>query len=150
MFGTINKFLFSETEKSSFSYFFAHWSAYQMIALKWRVWKPKFLFHDVEKPFLRLFLPYKHVRKFHRRYHKHHIAYRRPHKINWLELAIDWECSFLTKEDQPMNAWTYAHWFMEQYPEHKEKIEQNLLPLLIKIGANVPFNRNEVNNKLEE
>ena len=137
------RFLFPEEKKSTFRYWFAHWAAYQLVALKWGVWKFRFLFHDAEKPFLRLFLPYRYVRKFHRKYHRHHISYRNPKRIDWLGLGIDWECSMYSKASQPMNSWLYAHYMMEHYPEHKEKIENNLLPLLKEIGADKPYNRDE-------
>ena len=139
-----DKFLFGEERKSKWDYFFAHWCAYQMVALKWGMWKFRFLFHDIEKPFLRMFLPYKYVRKFHRKYHRHHISYRNPNRIDWLGLAIDWECSMLTKKAQPMNCALYAQYMMEKYPEHKEKIEQNLIPLLVKLDANTPYNRDSI------
>ena len=46
--------MFEEKDKSSFKYWFAHWCAYQMTALNCGAWKFKYLFHDIEKPFLEL------------------------------------------------------------------------------------------------
>lgn len=93
--------MFNKSERSTFKYWFAHWCAYQMTALNLRIWKPKYLFHDIEKPFLKLFLPYEKVKEIHRRRSKHHIEYRNPNKRDWEALMIDWECSRFTKESAP-------------------------------------------------
>ena len=50
---------FDKEDRSTFPYWFAHWCAFQMTALNLGIWKFKYLFHDWEKPWLRLFLPYK-------------------------------------------------------------------------------------------
>ena len=46
--------MFSKSERSSFKYWFAHWCAYNMTALNLGMWKPKYLLHDIEKPWLML------------------------------------------------------------------------------------------------
>ena len=64
--------MFKEEDKSSFPYWFAHWCAYNMTALVHNGWKFKYLFHDAEKPYMRLFMPYVKVRVKHRKMNRHH------------------------------------------------------------------------------
>lgn len=128
--------MFKESEKSTFKYFFAHWCAYQMTALNLKVWKFRFLFHDVEKPWLKLILRnYEKVRHIHRKYNKHHLAYRNPNKIDWLGLVIDWECSRFTKEDAPLNArQTYEYEINKRKGPLTELIKEKVPPILDKLG----------------
>lgn len=95
---------FTKEQRSSFSYWFWHWLAFNDTAKKYGVWKFHHLFHDIEKPFLRLFLPYEKVQSIHRRHNKHHLEYKKHNKINWIDLVIDWECSHLTKYASPRNS----------------------------------------------
>lgn len=53
--------MFNKNERATFKYTFAHWCAFQMTALNNNCWKFKYLFHDVEKPFLKLIWNYKKV-----------------------------------------------------------------------------------------
>lgn len=80
--------MFTVAEKSTFKYFFAHLCAYNMTALNLRCWKFKYLFHDIEKPFLKLFFDYSTVRKWHRKHNKHHLSYKNKNKIDWEALVI--------------------------------------------------------------
>ena len=100
---------FSKEQRSSFSYWFAHFCAFNMTALVIGRWKFKYLFHDWEKPWLMLIWGgnYKRVQKWHREHRNHHIEYFRKHgshKTDFESLAIDWECSGLTKKSSPRNA----------------------------------------------
>lgn len=65
------------------------------------MWKPKWLLHDIEKPWLKLIWgDYLRVRQWHKHHNSHHIFYGRRNgmnKIDWLGAVIDWECSHLTK-----------------------------------------------------
>lgn len=91
---------FDKNDRSTFHYWFAHWCAYQMTALNLNVWKPKFLLHDIEKPWLKFFMKYKKVQTIHRKIANHHLEYGLIHgwnKVDWLALVIDWECCHLTK-----------------------------------------------------
>ena len=135
--------MFAKAEKSTFPYWFAHVLAYNMTALNVKSWKFKYLFHDIEKPFLKLFMPYEKVRNRHRTNHNHHPEWL-ENRLKKVELLygcvnnddvkylldrfdfqgaiIDWECSRFTKEDQPLNAHdeykrllTYNN-FKEKYP----------------------------------
>ena len=45
---------FDIKDKSKFSYWFWHWLAYNYTAVKLHAWRPKFLLHDIEKPWLKL------------------------------------------------------------------------------------------------
>lgn len=91
--------MFTQQERSTFAYWFAHWCAYQMTALNHRAWKPRYLLHDIEKPWLRLILrDYERVREIHRAHSSHHIQYRRGvRKIDYDALALDYEASRFTK-----------------------------------------------------
>ena len=46
--------MFDKSQRSKFDYWFAHWCAFNMTALNLGVWKFKYLFHDIEKPWLML------------------------------------------------------------------------------------------------
>lgn len=87
--------MFQEKDKSTFKYWFAHWCAYQMTALNCKAWKFKYLFHDIEKPWLSLFFKHEVVKKWHRAHNKHH--FERQGKRDWEAMIIDWECSRFTK-----------------------------------------------------
>ena len=105
--------MFSKNERATFKYTFAHWCAFQMTALNNKCWKFKYLFHDIEKPFLKLILPYKKVQKWHRFHNNHHIEnyfyqmgkskYKKCN-FDWEATAIDWECSHHTKTSCPLLA----------------------------------------------
>ena len=93
--------MFTKKDRSSFPYWFAHWSAFQMTALNLHAWKFKYLFHDFEKPWLKLIWgDYQRVKMWHKHHNSHHVLYGRSHgynKVDWLAAVIDWECSHLTK-----------------------------------------------------
>lgn len=95
--------MFTKSERSTFTYWFAHWCAFQMTALNLHRWKPKYLLHDIEKPFLKLFWDYKKVQKWHRTHNSHHTEY----KGQWdtYAMVIDWECSRFTKSEAQLNAY---------------------------------------------
>ena len=114
--------MFTKEDRSTFPYWFAHWCAYNMTALNLKCWKFKYLFHDIEKPFLKLFLQYKDVQTWHRKHNKHHPEWL-EHKIEECEkyyefeeipkliedydyecTLIDWECSQFTKEKGKLTA----------------------------------------------
>ena len=106
--------MFEEKDKSTFKYWLAHICAYNMIALVHDAWKFKYLFHDFEKPFMRLFMPYEKVRVIHRKHNRHHpewlnhklAGYNEPSakkvkrllkRYDFEGTIIDWECSRFTK-----------------------------------------------------
>lgn len=131
--------MFSSKEKSSFKYWFAHWCAFQMTALNLRCWKFKFLFHDVEKPWLRLFFEYPKVQKWHRKHNRHHSAYKGGlDKVDWLALIIDNECSRFTKADAQQTAREWVDYCInDRYkddPKLRDAYSKYALPLLDKLG----------------
>ena len=90
---------FNKDQRSTFRYWFWHWVAFNLTAIQYGVWNPVYILHDIEKPWLRLFLPYPRVQEIHRTHRNHHLEY--PGRKNWEALFIDWECSHLTKEASP-------------------------------------------------
>lgn len=97
--------MFTKEDRSTFPYWFAHWCAYNMTALNLGVWKFRYLFHDIEKPWLKLFLPYEKVQYIHRRINPHHGEFFLKHGwLFWDDLIIDWECSRFTKTQSPWTA----------------------------------------------
>ena len=95
---------FTKKDRSKFSYWFAHLCAFNMVAVMCGHWKFKYLFHDWEKPWLRLLFPYEKVQKFHRTHSRHHLEYRGLFKKDYEAMVIDWECSRYTKEASPKTA----------------------------------------------
>lgn len=118
--------MFTKAERSSFKYWFAHWCAFQMTALNLKCWKFRFLFHDIEKPWLKLFLPYEKVKKIHRKYSAHHPQSIRKNK-DYLAMVIDWECSRFTKGEAQLNAWETLNMY---HPELLPIIK----PIIIKLA----------------
>ena len=108
---------FSKNQRSSFSYWFWHWLAFNYTAIKLKAWKPKYLLHDMEKPFLKLIWDYKKVQKYHRYNNNHHLEYKYPEKIDWEALIIDWESSRLTKLDAYYTAYETFMYIEDIYPE---------------------------------
>ena len=155
--------MFKEEDKSSFPYWFAHWCAYNMTALVHNGWKFKYLFHDAEKPYMRLFMPYVKVRVKHRKMNRHHpewLNYRlgkyetpTPKQVKRLlkrfdfEAAIvDWECSRFTKpkvltarqEFERLTDETNNNPFFQRYPfiflYCKEEFKEGLINAMKKLG----------------
>lgn len=97
--------MFDKSERSTFKYWFAHWCAYQLTALNLRVWRFKYLFHDIEKPWLRILFRgnYSKVQRWHRKHNNHHLQY--SGKKDYIAMVLDWECSKLTKTSSPYSAY---------------------------------------------
>lgn len=93
---------FTKEQRSTFAYWFNHWRAFNDLARELGVWKFRHIFHDIEKPFLRLFMDYKKVQAFHRKHNAHHLEYKGER--NWLDMYLDWECSRYTKFASPRTA----------------------------------------------
>jgi hypothetical protein len=133
---------FDKSQRSTFEYWFNHWAAYNLIALKLGVWKPKWLLHDIEKPWLKLFWgDYKRVQKWHKHHNKHHIFSGRRYglnKINWLAAVIDWECSRYTKYAAPRTARQEIDVLLEEKSKYtddeREEIRKNCYPILNYLG----------------
>ena len=128
---------FTKSERSTFKYWFAHWCAFQLTAFNLKIWKFKYLFHDFEKPWLRLIWPYKKVQSFHRFHNRHHLEYALEHgfdKIDWEALMIDWECSELTKENCPLDCRGEMENKLSEnkWKDYEQEIRSHLEPLLEK------------------
>ena len=111
--------LYGPESRSSFGYWFAHWCAFQMVALLCGVWKPKYLLQDIEKPWLKLFVPYEKLKKWHRNHSDHHLEYLirfGPEHFDYMGMLIDWDCGRFTKSNSPLRA-----------PEYYETIREKLL-----------------------
>ena len=94
---------FDKSQRSTFSYWYNHWKAFNEVARDLRIWKLKYLLHDIEKPWLKLILKdYKKVQKWHRLHNSHHLEY--PGEKDWIAMIIDWECSRYTKKAAPRTA----------------------------------------------
>lgn len=130
--------LFDKSERATFSYWFAHWCAFNMTALLLHIWKPKYLFHDFEKPWLMwLWKDYKKVQKWHREHNRHHIDYAGKKGYDYDAMIIDWECSRFTKEAAPWNAWdTLEMVIKKKYPKQYEEVKHHVLPRMVDLGLN--------------
>ena len=130
-----NYSMFDENDKSSFPYWFAHWCSFQLCSLNLGIWNFKYLFHDCEKPWLRLIWPYKKVQKWHRTHNSHHLEYGLKHgfdKIDWKALMIDWECSQMSKKQCPLNCREEMENKLseEKWQPYEKEIRTYLEPLL--------------------
>jgi len=114
--------MFNKDQRSTFAYWFAHWCAFNMTALNLGEWKFKYLFHDIEKPWLKLFVTYKKVQEWHRSHNDHHITYLLSHPDDYFDfegMIIDWECSHFTKTACPLLA-------REEYVRQRESLKDRL------------------------
>ena len=127
---------YSAEEKSSFPYWFEHWKAYQYTAIKLGCWRFRFLLHDWEKPWMRLFMPYSDVARWHKSNRRHHSEYKGgQNKIDYLGLVIDYECSMLTKQQCNWNAYEYI---VKKYPEDSP-FRSRMHRILNKLNINKPL-----------
>ena len=126
--------MFTKAERASFSYWFAHWCAYNMTALNLKCWKLKYLFHDIEKPWLMLFWRnYNKVQKYHRLHSNHHLEFKDKNKIDWEAMVIDWECSRFTKISSPLSAREVLNHRIVNKRPFSELLIANIPPILDKL-----------------
>ena len=131
--------MFTKQDRSSFKYWFAHWCGFQLTALNLGIWKPKYLLHDIEKPWLKLLWrgDYKKVQNWHRTHNKHHLEYGLLNgwdAIDWEALMIDWECCGLSKQEAQLDARETLEYEInrDKWKDHSEEIVKHLLPILDK------------------
>lgn len=128
--------MFTKKERGGFKYTFAHWCAYQMTALNLGIWKFKYLFHDIEKPWLKLILQdYKKVQQWHRKHNSHHMEYEKPWDAE--AMIIDWECSRYTKTASPLTAKEiYEHFVNIKYKntKYEQRLKNEIKPILDKLN----------------
>lgn len=114
---------FDKSERSAWRYYFAHWCAFQMVALNLGIWKFRYIFHDWYKPWLKMFgMQYKDIQKLHRYNSRHHIEYFESHcnpsLFDWDAMIIDWECSQYTKKARSRNAFEEMKYILETSNNH--------------------------------
>lgn len=127
--------MFTKEERSSFPYWFAHWCAFNMTALNLKCWKFKYLFHDVEKPWLMLiWKDYKRVQKYHRLHNRHHLEYAGNKGYDFESMIIDWECSRFTKSAAQLNARQEFETLLIKHPDWEKWVFHGLESTLIKLG----------------
>ena len=131
--------MFTKKDRSSFKYWFAHWCGFQITALNLGIWKPKYLLHDIEKPWLKILWKgdYKKVQKWHRTHNRHHLEYGLKHgwgKIDWVALMIDWECCGLSKQEAQLDARETLEYEInrDKWKPYAKDISDHLIPLLNK------------------
>lgn len=88
---------FTKEQRSTFKYWFYHVLAFNLVAKELHCWKFKYLFHDFEKPWLKLFMDYQKVQKWHRTHNSHHLEYKG--EKDYEAMVIDWQCSPYTKQN---------------------------------------------------
>lgn len=153
--------LYPESKKSTFGYTFSHWLAFQKTAIKLGVWKPKYIFHDIEKPFLMwLWKDYPRVREWHRKHSKHHYQYDNGEIAPWLfcdyvAMVVDWECSHLTKLDKRLAAYDEFCYELNQAYNDKNPViihilVNYMLPVLEDLGlcTDEEFTQSELGKKI--
>ena len=131
--------MFTKKDRSSFKYWFAHWCGFQITALNLGIWKPKYLLHDIEKPWLKVLWKgdYKKVQKWHRTHNRHHLEYGLKNgwnKIDWEALMIDWECCGLSKQEAQLDARETLEYEInkDKWKPYAKDISDHLIPLLNK------------------
>ena len=127
--------MFTKEERSTFPYWFAHWCAFNLTALNLRIWKFKYLFHDIEKPWLKLFLKdYTKVQKIHRLTNRHHLEYMGKKGIDCEALIIDWECSHYTKQKSQLKCREEVLRKINARHPQSEFLQNKIIPLLDKLN----------------
>lgn len=135
---------FDKSQRSGWRYYWAHWAAFQMVAVMLGVWRPRHLFHDWYKPWLKMFgIPYSEIQYIHRHSSRHHLEYlelNNETRFDWDSMIVDWECSQYTKEACKRNARQKLEHILNDYPndEHNTYIKYLLRryvePRLEKLG----------------
>lgn len=137
---------FNVDKKGTFKYTFWHWLAYNLVAMKLGAWKPKWLLHDIEKPWLKLIWgDYKRVQKWHKHHNKHHIFSGRRYglnKVDWLAAVLDWESSRYSKKAASKTALEQANSIINgnenKYTKDEiEEVRKNALPVIKFLGLKV-------------
>lgn len=127
---------FSKEQRSSFTYWYYHWKAFNLTAFHLGCWKFKYIFHDIEKPWLMLlWKDYKLVQTWHRAHNNHHIEYPHIFDIDWEAVVIDWESSRYTKLAAPRTAYQELI-YIEPNTElnYYTFIKQNMMPIIYRLG----------------
>jgi hypothetical protein len=101
-----------ETVSGGFRYWMAHWAMVNYIALKLGRWRVRYLFHDIEKPWMDMLYDHKFTKKYHVTHSRHHIEYAKAHPeiplkdaCDWQEMVLDFESARVTKAEKPLDAY---------------------------------------------
>jgi hypothetical protein len=126
---------FGKEKRSGFRYWYYHWKAFNLTALALNQWKFKYIFHDFEKPWLKLLWgDYMKVQKFHREHNPHHWTYKNAPNYDYEAMAIDWECSRFTKLAAQKNAREHSEEEISKHPEREKYIVKGIYPVLERFG----------------
>ena len=127
---------FDNSKRGTILYTLCHWFAFNLTAIKLHHWRPKYLLHDLDKPFLMLWFrnDYTKVRNFHKEHNRHHLRYKGKKGFDWWAMMIDWECSHLTKTEKPWRAAETMEIQIKNYPKMEKEIREHITPILIKTG----------------
>lgn len=133
--------MFGKEDRSSFRYWFAHWAGFNLVALNLGVWKFKYLFHDWEKPWMKLWYrgDYKKVQTRHRLHNKHHLEYGLLYGWNKLDAkacVIDWECCGLSKRQAQLDARETLEYEVgkDKWKPYEKEIRAIIEPVLREFG----------------
>lgn len=127
--------MFDKSQRSKFDYWFAHWCAFNMTALNLGVWKFKYLFHDIEKPWLMwVWKDYPRVQKWHRTHNRHHLEYAGKKSYDFEAMIIDWECSRFTKSASPLTAREEYTKNISDNPNYPKWVKHGIESALITLG----------------
>ena len=81
-------------KKRTIKSWFIHWKKFNSFAFNEGVWKFRYIFHDVDKPCLRLIgMSSEKIEDYHKTRSNHHLEYKNPNKIDYNAVIINWETS---------------------------------------------------------
>ena len=129
-----------KSSKYTFKRWFEHCCAFNMLASQAGVWKFRYLFHDLDKPFMSLLFSENKVRKIHRDWFNHHCECRFncPQTVDWEAVAVDWECSRYSKSNILSAYETMLLWLDPNEPRYSidnfKILVKNLFPILVEFG----------------
>ena len=122
---------FTLDECATFGYWLAHYLVVNVLAIKCNVWTPRYLLHDIEKPFLKLiWVDADKVQEFHVKHARHHPQNKPFDRIYLEEMLLDWESARYSKEFAPLSA---REFYEQKYKgktkfteEQQKRIEETL------------------------
>lgn len=119
-------------------YTFKHYLAFMKVQ-KQLLGYYKYKFHDWDKLFTFIFMPYlgdRRINQMHQLHNAHHPTYtvgvdrikqlKSPSCIEFEEAIIDWECARFTKKDKPLNAYQTL---IKYYPEYINEFKPYFIKL---------------------
>lgn len=101
-------------------YTFKHYIAFMKLQKKLLGYY-KYKFHDLDKIFMYVFMPFlgtKKIKNIHRKKMHHIEKHKNVQDCNYEEAIIDWECARFTKPDKPETARQVTERKFHQQPKH--------------------------------